>query len=745
MHGGGGGGGGRSSGGGGGGGGSSSGGGVGGGGGSGGGARSAASSGAAAAASSPAPLQRPQPPPSELDPFPAHPSGRGVCAEYLSALRACCVAPALLASSPLHARLSALSRARAPPAAAVLVELLRHAFALPSEGAARAYVAPLPQFDLPPMVLFHACMNFLSGLRWEGPLLCAALTQLTRCETPDGAACVVGMMAQASTSCASRRRAALCGILGRLPVGEGAAAAATAGRAGVPPSLAPAAARLRDVAESLIHDTKDRAFDSVFVQPMLLTAARARLAYVELDGDVHGAPTLAAVLLSATGVRVSRVPELNDEATGFTDGAESLDAASLRALWAPEALGRPWLGVRGAKGLRAGAAPQADVFCGWRGSRLDRSVPTVRAFAARAGASGPAGARSRERLASVYLAQFFSYLAEDALLPRLAAALLAAPGGDLDALLPAARAAAGEAGGGVAAARGGPSDEGAGKVSSDEAAGEGAGGEAPQAAAEWLWDMEAFPPTLHVHRVRTLLRLLGVVKDVEEEVGDGGGGGGGGGGGSDASSSSSAAAAAPVEGAPALLPLHLIRSLTVSWCINGGGTGREFFRNLLTPGEEPWNKWVDPAGASRPSWAQLEFSGPVTLTGYKLQSANDFPARDPSRWAVLGTTDAAGGGARRWRLLHEGGGEGGGFTARWEKVRAQLQAPATGLLAVRLEIRELRGGRFADAMQLGLLELEGRGEEGGGEGEGEWECPACTLLNKPCADTCDICEGPRPE
>jgi hypothetical protein len=446
-----------------------------------------------------------------LNPFPAHPSGRGVCDEYAPALRAICVAPELLASSPLHERLAGLARAPAPPAEVVLAALLRAAFALPSDEAARAHTAAMPLFELPaPTRLFDACGSFVRGLRWEGPALRSALAQLLVTETADGAACLVGLMAQASTSCASRRRAALCSVLARLPAAAVAAAAAPLPPSrGVPRALAPAAARLAEVAAALIHDVKDKAFDTVFVQPMRAAAELAGLAYVKLDGDVHGAPTLAAVLLAATGVRVSRVPELDDEATGFADGAVALAEESLAALWAPAALGRPFEGVRGAARLRTGAAPRADVFCGWRGSRLDGSVPTVRAFAARVGVPSAAGARSRERLGA-YLIKFAEHLSEEALLPRLAAALLAAPGGDLAALLPAARAAAGEAplvppegcgGGGGGGGDGGENGGGG--------AGDGDGG--AQAAA-WLWDMDVFPPTLHVPRTRALLRLLGVLK-----------------------------------------------------------------------------------------------------------------------------------------------------------------------------------------------------------------------------------------
>ena len=339
-------------------------------------------------------------------------------------------------------------------------------------------------------------MEYAVGLRWEGPHLRAALALLLRSEMRDGLITLIGIMAHASSSCASRRRAAFCSILQRLP--DPTSSEPTPFSHLAPPLVQPAS-RLREVAATVIHETKDLAFDTTFLQPCFAAASLARppLHYVNLDGEVHGAPTLAAMLLAATGIRVSRViPELDDEATGFTDGAAALASESLKALWAADALGRPWEGVRGVATSPLDSPPIADTFCGWRGSRLDATVPTVRAFAARCGQEGAADRESRRRYAMVYLSNFTDHLTEESLVPRILNTLLASTSGeeDLAALLPTVREALGEDPGVV---------------------GDGEGGGGCHAAAEWLWDMETFPPCLHFNRARKFLEVLGVLKTLK--------------------------------------------------------------------------------------------------------------------------------------------------------------------------------------------------------------------------------------
>lgn len=68
------------------------------------------------------------------------------------------------------------------------------------------------------------------------------------------------------------------------------------------------------------------------------------------------------------------------------------------------------------------------------------------------------------------------------------------------------------------------------------------------------------------------------------------------------------------------------------YLLHGGGTGREFPYNLLSHGQEPWNKWYQVT--SNQSWVLIEFTKPVTFVGLGIKSANDCPHRDPDEASV---------------------------------------------------------------------------------------------------------------
>jgi len=68
--------------------------------------------------------------------------------------------------------------------------------------------------------------------------------------------------------------------------------------------------------------------------------------------------------------------------------------------------------------------------------------------------------------------------------------------------------------------------------------------------------------------------------------------------------------------------------VTAEFDVRGGGTGGEFVKNILSGGEEAWNKWYQ--GKSATSWVLVDFNGDVRdLTGFAFKSANDVPSRDP--------------------------------------------------------------------------------------------------------------------
>ena len=439
--------------------------------------------------------------------FDAHPDGSNVLQEYRAVLGTMALTPALLASSPFQATLQYLSAQPPPPRAeALLPALIQRAFALPSPSAARSASRPLPHVGLlAPLPLYASCLSFIQALRWEGPSLCAALSLLQATEAQDGLALIVSLMCHASTSCASRRREALCSILKRvpLPLDKGSPAGPFAPEddplkdlaAALPPAAAAAARRLHAASAACVQDIKDRAFASTFVQPCLMLASAAvatdpQYQYILMDAEVHGAPSLAALLQAAVGVRVSRAPELNDEATGFVDAvaatARGDGVVQLSCLWEPSALGRSWESLAGARGwtLRTLKTVPLDVFCGWRGSRLDRQgIPTVLDFAAQCADPSPANAERRRLFAETYLAQFARYFQEGFLIERVLTALFALPTEDLTVFLKGAAALLGV------------SEAEEGELSMD-----------------WLLDDATFPPTVHKQRARKLLELLAVLK-----------------------------------------------------------------------------------------------------------------------------------------------------------------------------------------------------------------------------------------
>jgi len=69
-------------------------------------------------------------------------------------------------------------------------------------------------------------------------------------------------------------------------------------------------------------------------------------------------------------------------------------------------------------------------------------------------------------------------------------------------------------------------------------------------------------------------------------------------------------------------------TVTAEFDVKGGGTGREFVKNILHDGEEAWNKWYQ--GKSKKSWIGFYFDGAVReIAAFAFKSANDYPSRDP--------------------------------------------------------------------------------------------------------------------
>ena len=145
--------------------------------------------------------------------------------------------------------------------------------------------------------------------------------------------------------------------------------------------------------------------------------------------------------------------------------------------------------------------------------------------------------------------------------------------------------------------------------------------------------------------------------------------------------------------------------------VRGGGTGREFLRNLGVDGKLPWNKWFD-AGAGGSSWVHAMLGRPARLVGYALMSGNDCPHRDPTDWEVTSMRPD-----RRPELVRahtlSGPGdpivlhavEGHDFKNRYEWAVGRL--PGTEVSNVGIRINKSRGGRDIQLSQVLLLEEVG--------------------------------------
>ena len=649
---------------------------------------------------------------------------------YRAALSSMCLHASLLPASPLAPALAYLAAAPPPPTPATLLRLIAAAYSLPSDAAAAHFAAAHPAFDLPaPAPLLPALEDFFLNLHWGGPRLAAALAHLTRVESPASLQTVCGLLASAAGKCASWRRKCACDVLARVaPPCAGSGEAAAAAALALAPQLRglPAAARLRAALVEHVQALKDAAFERTFMAPQAAYcgAVGGYTAHaLSLDAEAHGAPSLAALLAATAGVLTSHLPELTEDAKGFADCAGSA-LVNTAALWDVKNLGRGWQALppppappqqqaAAAAAAQQQQRPALNTFCGWRGGD---GVP-VQEFALRAareGEGGAAGAASRQRFATVYLAQFARYFEPAFLLPRLVGAALALPGEDLRQVVAAVR----------------------GEQPAAAGAGAGAGEEAAQGhPGEWLYSGEDY--ALVEERAWLLLESLGVLgprpgyaplvpplPPAPEP----------------APADAAAAAAAGALPAGALPRSEVPRSLIASIAVAGGAErGRERAENLLARGEEGHNKWLHPGCGGR-SWVEVRFARSVSLTGLGLQSANDAPERDPVAWRLLVQQVEGGSGGAGWRevLRVDARGEaaGLGFQGRWQWVVAGLACGRVeGVVAARLEIGAVRRRNWADGdcVQLGHIafytgdELAGGGGGGGGEGGAAGGQTACAL------------------
>jgi len=84
------------------------------------------------------------------------------------------------------------------------------------------------------------------------------------------------------------------------------------------------------------------------------------------------------------------------------------------------------------------------------------------------------------------------------------------------------------------------------------------------------------------------------------------------------------------------IPSVFLQVSTKASC-EGGGTGQEFTRNLLVPGNGEGNKWYDPY--SHGTWIKVSLKSPRAVTMFGLKSANDCPDRDPYNFSFYGVKE----------------------------------------------------------------------------------------------------------
>ena len=72
----------------------------------------------------------------------------------------------------------------------------------------------------------------------------------------------------------------------------------------------------------------------------------------------------------------------------------------------------------------------------------------------------------------------------------------------------------------------------------------------------------------------------------------------------------------------------------------GGGTGREFPKELLNPIQASWSKWYTVTGcpAGPYAWVHITFPRALLLNGFGITSANDVPGRDPKSYRLFAKT-----------------------------------------------------------------------------------------------------------
>jgi hypothetical protein len=275
-------------------------------------------------------------------PWDTCPCGHSVLSEYQEALDLCCVHPDLMRQSAMSARLAFLAQHKLEPSLSSPESLLQRVFsiAFKVDSGAVHQLFSVPALDVEGW-LYDDCLRCFCQLPWEAPFLSKALhLLLERGEGIETMQICVGLMARGGRECVARRTASFCTIINMIP--SSALPAADTGSDPLPlsPSLTGASQNVHEAVRRLhaacadaIDDLKDKAFKQAFLDPCELYVLATGDDGIGIDIDVHGASNFLALLQASVGVRLRRLPALNDESKGAADPVQAGLLDPLCALW----------------------------------------------------------------------------------------------------------------------------------------------------------------------------------------------------------------------------------------------------------------------------------------------------------------------------------------------------------------------------------------------------------------------------
>lgn len=404
--------------------------------------------------------------------------------EYWNAAAKICVAPELMRRSRLARCLVYLQdRQDGIGIDEILLKVVQKAYGLRSAEAARNHSTDV--VGLASGNVFQGALTTYNALGWQQPYLVTALVLLFNSEDPQGLQVVLGLLHSGAEHCFARKTYAFNAVLGRVvvPTETSSGSLLDADRAAV-----------LEVATELVEDVKDQALKTTFLEPTKMYFRAHNNPVMERNVEVHGMNTYLAVLMATLGVQFNRLPELGDILLGVADFLDGQTDEAMEVMWADEHFGHDWQNIQ-------------ELRAKWRGDREPKIFELVgnlahvlvlqnllrfEAFIFRGSnarevaiaASNPRGSSSKRWQMAKYLEQFAHWFSEDFLVPRMITRLTG-DGGRLSALQ---------------------------TLKEDLVLSDPSFADENDDVRFWLWDMDAFPAQLRMHRACALLRRAGVLR-----------------------------------------------------------------------------------------------------------------------------------------------------------------------------------------------------------------------------------------